>query len=60
MTAKREMPFVADVVEKSAQVQHYTHANHSFFLETCTKVATKIKMLRSGKQEHVIASSNEW
>lgn len=59
MTAKRGIPFAADDVGRSAHVQHYTHANHSFFLETCTKVAMKIKMLRSGKQEHVIASSNE-
>lgn len=40
-------------------VQHYDLANYSLFLETCTKVAMKIKMLNSEKQEYVIASSGE-
>lgn len=58
MTTERGIPFTADVVGKSVHMQHYTHANYSLFLEPCTTVAMKIKMLRSGKQEHV-ASSNE-
>lgn len=54
MTAKRGIPFAADDAGKSAYVQHCSHAKNSLILETCTEVATKIKMLRSGSKSMLL------